>query len=201
MVGYRNESPTPNCSGGSHDPTRAHRLAGRAQAIGTEYPSYEFAGEHKGMGVRLAGDRPGTALFRSRSGDRPRPATDARRNRRTYRGIQRQRPALQGRPCRLAQYRRIEDRWQLTITAQRVALTRAAHPKGGRISGMRGRTDMDLEGGCACGAVRYRLTAPPLIVHACHCRDCQKQSGSAFVLNMWSGKNCVEAENSLPKSC
>ena len=37
---------------------------------------------------------------------------------------------------------------------------------------------MDLEGGCACGAVRYRLTAPPLIVHAC--RDCQKLTGSAF---------------------
>jgi hypothetical protein len=48
---------------------------------------------------------------------------------------------------------------------------------------------MDLEGGCACGAVRYRLTAPPLIVHAYHCRDCQKMTGSAFVLNMWIEKN------------
>jgi len=59
---------------------------------------------------------------------------------------------------------------------------------------------MDLEGGCACGAVRYRLTEPPLIVHACHCRDCQKQTGSAFVLNMWIEKNRVEADHSLPKS-
>ena len=59
---------------------------------------------------------------------------------------------------------------------------------------------MDLEGGCACGAVRYRLTAPPLIVHACHCRDCQKQTGSAFVLNMWIEKNCVDADYNLPKS-
>ena len=59
---------------------------------------------------------------------------------------------------------------------------------------------MDLEGGCACGAVRYRLTAPPLIVHACHCRDCQKLTGSAFVLNMWIEKNCVEADHNLPKS-
>ena len=41
----------------------------------------------------------------------------------------------------------------------------------------------DLEGGCACGAVRYRLTPPPLFVHCCHCRDCQRQTGSAFVLN------------------
>lgn len=39
------------------------------------------------------------------------------------------------------------------------------------------------EGGCACGAVRYRLLDAPLIVHCCHCRDCQRQTGSAFVIN------------------
>ena len=41
----------------------------------------------------------------------------------------------------------------------------------------------DLAGGCACGAVRYRLGARPMFVHCCHCRDCQRQSGSAFVIN------------------
>ncbi len=40
-----------------------------------------------------------------------------------------------------------------------------------------------FEGGCACGAVRYRLTSTPMFVHCCHCRDCQRQTGSAFVLN------------------
>jgi len=40
-----------------------------------------------------------------------------------------------------------------------------------------------LEGGCACGAVRYRLGDAPLFVHCCHCRDCQRQTGSAFVIN------------------
>ncbi len=40
-----------------------------------------------------------------------------------------------------------------------------------------------LDGGCACGAVRYRLLSPPMFVHCCHCRDCQRQTGSAFVLN------------------
>ena len=40
-----------------------------------------------------------------------------------------------------------------------------------------------LEGGCACGAVRYRLSCAPMFVHCCHCRDCQRQTGSAFVLN------------------
>jgi hypothetical protein len=41
----------------------------------------------------------------------------------------------------------------------------------------------DLEGGCACGSVRYRLASAPMFVHCCHCRDCQRQTGSAFVLN------------------
>src|SRR5258707_5102521 len=40
-----------------------------------------------------------------------------------------------------------------------------------------------LEGGCACGAVRYRLNSAPMFVHCCHCLDCQRQTGSAFVLN------------------
>ncbi|HYZ63502.1 MAG TPA: GFA family protein [Acetobacteraceae bacterium] len=40
-----------------------------------------------------------------------------------------------------------------------------------------------MEGGCACGAIRYRLRAAPMFVHCCHCRDCQRQTGSAFVLN------------------
>jgi hypothetical protein len=41
----------------------------------------------------------------------------------------------------------------------------------------------DLEGGCACVEVRYRLASRPMFVHCCHCRDCQRQTGSAFVLN------------------
>jgi len=45
------------------------------------------------------------------------------------------------------------------------------------------------EGGCACGAVRYRLTSDPLFVHCCHCLNCQRQTGSAFVINL-----LIEAE-------
>ena len=40
-----------------------------------------------------------------------------------------------------------------------------------------------MDGHCACGHVRYRLTARPLFVHCCHCRWCQRETGSAFVLN------------------
>ena len=40
-----------------------------------------------------------------------------------------------------------------------------------------------LEGGCACGEVRYRMLRQPLIVHACHCKNCQRQSGSWHAVN------------------
>jgi len=40
-----------------------------------------------------------------------------------------------------------------------------------------------LEGRCTCGEVRYRLAGHPFAVHCCHCRDCQRETGSAFVIN------------------
>ncbi|HQZ46278.1 MAG TPA: GFA family protein, partial [Usitatibacteraceae bacterium] len=44
-------------------------------------------------------------------------------------------------------------------------------------------TGYPLDGGCDCGQVRYRLETAPLFVHCCHCRWCQRESGSAFALN------------------
>lgn len=49
-----------------------------------------------------------------------------------------------------------------------------------------------LEGGCACGHVRYRLRSAPMFVHCCHCRECQRQTGSAFVVNALIETDCVE---------
>ncbi len=40
-----------------------------------------------------------------------------------------------------------------------------------------------LDGHCTCGAVRYRLASAPLFVHCCHCRWCQRETGTAFALN------------------
>jgi hypothetical protein len=40
-----------------------------------------------------------------------------------------------------------------------------------------------IEGGCDCRAVRYRMETAPLFVHCCHCRWCQRETGSAFALN------------------
>ena len=42
---------------------------------------------------------------------------------------------------------------------------------------------LPAEGGCTCRAVRFRLESRPLFVHCCHCRWCQRESGSAFALN------------------
>lgn len=39
------------------------------------------------------------------------------------------------------------------------------------------------DGGCTCGAVRYRMTGAPIFVHCCHCRSCQRETGSAFAVN------------------
>jgi hypothetical protein len=40
-----------------------------------------------------------------------------------------------------------------------------------------------MEGGCTCRQLRYRLSGTPLIVHACHCRWCQRETGTAFAIN------------------
>ena len=48
------------------------------------------------------------------------------------------------------------------------------------------------EGGCSCGAVRYRLTSDPLFTHCCHCLNCQRQTGSAFVINLLTETDGLE---------
>lgn len=40
------------------------------------------------------------------------------------------------------------------------------------------------DGGCRCGAVRIRVTRPPLLSLACHCRGCQRMSASAYALSL-----------------
>lgn len=45
------------------------------------------------------------------------------------------------------------------------------------------KVSLPLAGGCACGAVRYELSAPPLMIYNCHCANCQKITGSAFTVS------------------
>ena len=56
------------------------------------------------------------------------------------------------------------------------------------------------EGGCSCGAVRYRLTTDPLFVHCCHCLNCQRQTGSAFVVNLLIESDRVELVAGAPQT-
>ena len=55
-----------------------------------------------------------------------------------------------------------------------------------------------MEGGCACGQVRYRLGRAPLFVHCCHCRNCQRQTGAAFAINVLIERDYVESLASEP---
>jgi hypothetical protein len=55
------------------------------------------------------------------------------------------------------------------------------------------------DGGCACGAVRYRLASEPMVVHCCHCLNCQRQSGSAFVVNLLIEAERVEILQGAPE--
>jgi len=56
------------------------------------------------------------------------------------------------------------------------------------------------EGGCSCGAVRYRLASDPLFVHCCHCLNCQRQTGSAFVVNLLIEADRVELVAGAPEA-
>lgn len=54
-----------------------------------------------------------------------------------------------------------------------------------------------FEGGCACRAVRYRMTRRPMIVHGCHCTWCQRETGSAFAVNALIETACVEVDGEI----
>lgn len=49
-------------------------------------------------------------------------------------------------------------------------------------------------GACGCGQLRYRMASAPMFVHCCHCKECQKQTGSAYVLNAIIEADRVESE-------
>ncbi|SNS83443.1 Uncharacterized conserved protein [Sphingomonas laterariae] len=60
--------------------------------------------------------------------------------------------------------------------------------------------DAEMDGGCTCGAVRYRLHGAPMFVHCCHCTKCQTETGSAFVLNALIEADRVEVRQGSPET-
>lgn len=57
-----------------------------------------------------------------------------------------------------------------------------------------------FEGGCACGAVRYRCAAAPFVSYACHCTACQKRTGSAFGVSVQVPAEAVTLIAGAPRS-
>ena len=57
----------------------------------------------------------------------------------------------------------------------------------------------ELTGGCSCRAVRYRLSSEPLVVHCCHCRYCQRETGASFALNAMIESARVLQTGAAPK--
>src|SRR5579862_2256408 len=64
---------------------------------------------------------------------------------------------------------------------------------------MTGDAERVVRGGCDCRAVRYALHDAPLIVHCCHCRWCQRESGAAFALNALIEADRVELVSGSPE--
>ena len=56
-----------------------------------------------------------------------------------------------------------------------------------------------FDGGCACGTLRYRMRSGPMFVHCCHCKDCQRQTGTAFVLNALIEADRVDVLSGEPR--
>ncbi|KAH7326624.1 hypothetical protein B0I35DRAFT_423204 [Stachybotrys elegans] len=48
-----------------------------------------------------------------------------------------------------------------------------------------------MQGGCACGHIRYQLEMAPIMVHCCHCTACQKHTGSAFALSAYIESSAI----------
>jgi len=57
---------------------------------------------------------------------------------------------------------------------------------------------LPLEGGCQCGTLRYRLNAPPVMIYCCHCANCQKITGSAFVVSATVMESAFEFAKGRP---
>jgi hypothetical protein len=57
-----------------------------------------------------------------------------------------------------------------------------------------------LLGGCQCGAIRYELSQGPLALYACHCRECRKQSASAFGISFIVPQTALRVTQGAPKS-
>jgi hypothetical protein len=81
----------------------------------------------------------------------------------------------------------------MELVAQQVLHTQctAIHPK-------EEATMSKIQGGCLCGAVRYTCAAEPVMTAICQCTHCQRQSGSAFSVNVGIPKGSLQYTGDFP---
>ena len=60
--------------------------------------------------------------------------------------------------------------------------------------------EISHEGGCFCGAVRYRVTGEPFRTNICHCTNCQKRTGSSFGISTYFREEQVELNDAERKT-
>ena len=58
-------------------------------------------------------------------------------------------------------------------------------------------TGADITGGCLCGAVRFRSTAPPIATRYCWCRDCQRFGAGNATVNVVFPSEAVTVEGEV----
>lgn len=57
----------------------------------------------------------------------------------------------------------------------------------------------NFTGGCACGAIRYEVSAEPIVMFNCHCRDCQKTTGGPYTPVMYVPASAFKITKGTPK--
>jgi hypothetical protein len=68
-------------------------------------------------------------------------------------------------------------------------------------AGAAARIGLPQHGGCLCGDVRYGLGEDALTLYACHCTDCQTQTGSSFALSMIVRSEALKILHGVPQDC
>ena len=56
-----------------------------------------------------------------------------------------------------------------------------------------------FSGGCACGAIRYEVSADPIVMFNCHCRDCQKTTGGPYTPVFYVPAKAFKVTKGTPK--
>ena len=60
--------------------------------------------------------------------------------------------------------------------------------------------NLPQHGGCQCGKIRYEIAEAPTLVYTCHCKDCQRLTGTAFSLGLVVAESAFRRSGTEPRS-